>query len=324
MLFESREDLKKLYSSSGTYQTDSGPKTLAEILGYDSGARLLIVNADDFGLCESTNRAVEDLFDRNLISSVSLLVGAAEFQQAAKILKKMGLSCSVHLALTSEWTENVIGPISDPQEIQSLVNGDGAFYDDIKDLYLQVNNDEAEKECRAQIEYALVNRLEIDHLDTHMGVMQLRPDFVDIYINLAAERALPLRMGSANLARMMSLPAEQLETARSRGVLFPDNLIYIPMSLAADPGQRFEFYDYAVKNIPPGVTEIYFHPTLDGGDYKRLTHQYSKRKDVQYESIRLWDYQYLSSGRLAQIMHDENIRMISFADLKRAMLEMKK
>ena len=59
--------------------------------------------------------------------------------------------------------------------------------------------DEVRRECWAQIERAMLWGLDVTHLDSHMGTLQLRPEFFDIYLDLAIEFRLPLRMAGASV-----------------------------------------------------------------------------------------------------------------------------
>ncbi len=208
MLYETIRDINRVFSAAGTYPAGSGDRTLAEICGYSTQERLLIVNADDFGLCESTNRAIAELLEKGIVKSVSILAGAHGSDEGINLLNGMGLSAGIHLALTSEWTTPVLGPVLPPDKVSSLLNGNDQFYAEIKQLYLTADNAEVEAECRAQIESALGRGLSIDHLDSHMGALQLRPDFVEIYLKIAADYDLPIRMGSPSLAEMMNVLTE--------------------------------------------------------------------------------------------------------------------
>lgn len=315
MIFNSIKDITSTYSPAKLYDLKAGKQTLAQLVGFSPSDRLLIINVDDFGLCESTNQAADKLLASDLVTSISLIAGAAGYEHALTVLNEQNCSTGIHLSLTSEWQGRVMTPILPINKIDSLLDPEGNFYSEIRDLYLQADNNQVVAECRAQIEKVLESKIPVDHLDTHMGVMQLRPDFVDLYISLAQEYNLPLRLGSENLARIMSLPVQQVNQACNSKVVFPDNLIYIPMSFTADKQTRFEAYDFAVRNIPAGVSEIYFHPTLNGDDYQNLQHAYSQRKDFNYETIRIWDYEYLTSGRLERILDTEKIIKTSYAKL---------
>jgi predicted glycoside hydrolase/deacetylase ChbG (UPF0249 family) len=319
MLFETIENLSGLFSAPRKFEISGQNVTLAELAGYSAQARLLIINADDFGLCSSTNHAVEDLIESGQIRSTSLFANSNGFEEAVSILKRLNIGCGIHLTLTSEWRENILRPVLPAGRVRSLLDGSGHFFSDIRELYASAKIGEVEMECRAQIEKVAETGVEIDHLDTHMGAMQLHPEYIRVYIKLASEFHLPIRMGSERLAKLMNLPIEFLTAAREEGLVFPDNLIYIPMSFAKERDERLAAYEYAIRKIPAGITEMYFHPSLNGDDFRILSHHYSSRKEMSYESIRLWDYEYLSSGRLARLLEKENITTVDYKVLKKAM-----
>jgi hypothetical protein len=77
---------------------------------------------------------------------------------------------------------------------------------------------EAEIECEAQIDKVLGSKLEIDHLDSHMGVLQIHPEYILRFFDIAARHRLPIRMGSPRLAAYFGLPERILEVARAHGL----------------------------------------------------------------------------------------------------------
>jgi predicted glycoside hydrolase/deacetylase ChbG (UPF0249 family) len=82
----------------------------------------LIVNADDFGLCGSVNRGILEAHQRGIVTSATILANAPGFEDAIALARQApSLGVGVHLTLT--WGR----PVSRPQEVPSLVRGDGAF-----------------------------------------------------------------------------------------------------------------------------------------------------------------------------------------------------
>src|SRR5579859_7903685 len=79
---------------------------------------ILIVNADDFGLTEGTNRAVGEAFQHGIVTSASLLANGYAFDEAVEMAKGLpGLGIGVHLTLTE-------GPAVAP-EVSELLGVDG-------------------------------------------------------------------------------------------------------------------------------------------------------------------------------------------------------
>ncbi len=231
--------------------------TLAESLGYDRDAKLIILNCDDLGSSRSANVAIYDAMRNGLASSASLMVPCPWARDAASMYR--GEDVGVHLTLNAEWETYRWGPIT---HAPSLFDGDGGFPRTITDVWDHADLDEVRRECRAQIERAIVWGFDVTSIDSHMGTMQLRPEFFDIYLELAVDFRLPLRMAGASAQRVMGFPYRSL--AAAEGILFPDYFI------STKVGSR-RAIEKTLFNLRPGVTEMYLHPGADT-DELRASH----------------------------------------------------
>ena len=83
--------------------------------------------------------------------------------------------------------------------------------------------DEVRRECRAQLERAIYWGFDVSHLDAHLDSVQLKPEFFDVFLDLAEEFALPLRLPDAGAQRLAGFPFRAL--ASERGVVSPDRVI---------------------------------------------------------------------------------------------------
>ena len=192
--------------------------TLAERLGYGPDAKLLIINCDDLGSSHSANDAIYDALRDGLATSATLMVPCPWAREAAS--RYRGEDVGVHLTLTSEWDLYRWGPVT---HAPSLLDGDGGFPRTIHEVWDHADLDETRRELRTQIERAIVWGFDVTHLDSHMGTVQLRPEFFDIYLELAVEFGLPMRMAGASAERIIGFPFRRL--AAEEGVVFPDHLV---------------------------------------------------------------------------------------------------
>ena len=62
------------------------------------------------------------------------------------------------------------------------------------------------RECRAQIERAIAWGIDVTHLAPHLTAITLRPEFFDVYLELAVEFALPIRLPSTITDRAGRVP----------------------------------------------------------------------------------------------------------------------
>jgi predicted glycoside hydrolase/deacetylase ChbG (UPF0249 family) len=224
--------------------------TLAERLGFQPDARLLIVNCDDLGSSHAANVAIYECLRRGLGTSSTLMVPCPWAREAAA--EYNGEDVGVHLTLNSEWDLYRWGPIT---RAPSLLDGDGGFPRTVEDLWDHADMDEVRRELRAQVERAVLWGFDPTHLDSHMGSVQLRPEFFDAYLELAVEFRLPMRLSGASTQKLIGFPFRDL--AAAEGVVFPDHLV-VPQGV----GSR-EAILKAFTRLPPGVTELYLHPAVD-------------------------------------------------------------
>ncbi|MEX2254227.1 MAG: polysaccharide deacetylase family protein [Acidimicrobiia bacterium] len=232
--------------------------TLGERLGYAPDAKLLIVNCDDLGSSRAANVAVYDALRNGLATSATLMVPCPWARDAAASWR--GEDVGVHLTLNAEWETYRWGPIT---RSPSLLDGDGGFPRTIEDTWDHADVEEVRRECRAQIERAILWGFDVSHIDSHMGTLQLRPEFFDVYLELAVDFGLPLRMGSAGGEKLVGFPYREL--AEAEGVVFTDQFV-----LYSGVGAR-RHIERTLFDLRPGVTEVYLHPAMDT-DELRASH----------------------------------------------------
>jgi predicted glycoside hydrolase/deacetylase ChbG (UPF0249 family) len=239
---------------------------LAERLGHPPDAKLLIVTADDLGLCHSSNVGVFDVLHTGLVTSASLMVPCPWAREAAA--RYRGEDIGVHLSLTAEHPYYRWGPIT---HAPSLLGGDGGFPATMADFWEHADLDEVRRECRAQIERAILWGFDVSHLSAHMGTLQWRPEFFDVYLDLSLEFALPLRMAGRSVTDLLGFPAR--EVAAEAGVVFTDDTVE-PTAV----GSR-ELFEKHLPSLAPGVTEIRLHPAVDSGELRAIATDWEERVD---------------------------------------------
>jgi predicted glycoside hydrolase/deacetylase ChbG (UPF0249 family) len=241
--------------------------SLAERLGYGPDDRLLILSCDDLGECHAANLGAYDALRSGLATTAGLMLPCPWARDAAAEYR--GEDVGVRLTLNSELERYRWGPIT---HAPSLLDGDGGFPRTVDDLWDHADLDEVRKELRAQVERAILWGFDVSHLDSHLSAMWLRPEFFDVYLELAADFGLPLRLSGASSERAIGFPFRRL--AAEEGVLFPDHLI----GVRAGIGARAVLED-VVGKLRPGVTEIAIHPAIDTPELRALTDQWEARVD---------------------------------------------
>ncbi|MGA0877726.1 MAG: ChbG/HpnK family deacetylase [Ilumatobacteraceae bacterium] len=238
--------------------TVSATSSVAERLGYDTASKLVIISCDDLGSCHAANVGVYRAIREGVATCSSVMVPAPWARHAAHLYE--GEDIGVHLTLNAEHELYRWGPIT---QAPSLLSGEGGFPRDVDDLWEHADPAEVLRECRAQIERALFWGFDVTHLAPHLSVITLRPEFFDIYLELAVEFRLPIRLPSTLSAAQAGFPFRQL--ALEEGIVFPDHFDH-----DWRPGSRDRVYS-AIERLEPGVTEIHIQPAIDTPELRALT-----------------------------------------------------
>lgn len=280
----------------------------------------LILNADDFGLCESLNLAVEESHQKGVLTSATLMVPAPAFEQAVEIAKRNPkLGIGVHLCLTSEWPSYRWAPSLNPEEVPSLVDQEGFLWMDLSSMFKKAKQKQVYDEWKNQIEICLKHGLSIDHLDNHMGCAML-PPFGKVYRQLAKEYQLPIRHAlklSSDLEKVFQenflvkwLYKKELRSIRRSGLPILDYLSTPAWSHLE--GQGYEDLFQEVKAIltqetPSGSVDFFVHPSLDHLEIREInTEQWQKR---------IFEFQLLIDPRFKAFLIDEKWERIRYKDL---------
>jgi predicted glycoside hydrolase/deacetylase ChbG (UPF0249 family) len=239
--------------------------SLAEALGHPPDAKLLIITGDDLGVSYSTNSAVYDSLRTGVATSAGLMVPGPWAREAAA--SYLGEDVGTHLTLNAEYDLYRWGPVT---HAPSLLDGDGGFPRTVVDLWEHADLDEIRKECRAQVERAISWGFDVSHLSTHLGALELRPEFFDVALELAVDFRLPLRLPGVDRQHAAGFPFRQL--AAEEGVLSPDRLERVPRGHSAKVA-----IDQILTELPPGVTELVLRPARDSEELRAVTPDWPAR-----------------------------------------------
>ena len=274
-------------------QTAPAKAGLAERLGFEPDDRVVIVNCDDLGSSHAANDAIRRSIGEGSASSATLMVPCPWAGDAAA--DPPGADVGVHLTLTSEWDTYRWGPVTAGA---TLLDSEGRLPRTIEEVWERADLDEVRAELRAQVDQALRWGFDVTHLDSHMGTLQLHPSYFDIYLELAVEYALPLRLSGWSTERAIGF--EFRARAAEAGVFAPDHLVGTDiLAKAAD--------------LRPGVTEMYLHPASDLPELRALAPDSARR--VEDAAI------LAPGGELADVLARAGARVISYRalrDLQRA------
>ena len=280
--------------------------SLAERLGYKPTDKLLIVNGDDAGMCHTANLATIECLETGLMRSTTIMVPCPWFPEIAAYAKAHPeKDFGVHLCHTSEWGKYRWGPVASRDKVPGLIDPQGYLWNDVTEIYTHATPEEALIEARAQIQRALAAGVDVTHLDSHMGTMQLDPRYLKVYLQLGVEFDLPLRMASQATMTRFGHPELRAQVA-AQGIVSPDDFVYDELK---DEGQNVKgFWRGIVKKLKPGVTELYIHAGLPTEELKAITGSWSTRSQ-EFEA-------FTRDEEMKKLVADEKIILIGYRPLR--------
>ncbi len=163
--------------------------------------KIIIINADDFGLCESVNKGILECLHHGIVSDLSFMINHQEFEHSNNMLRQSGImKVGFHLNLTVG--KSVLG------EKSKFVNKKG-YYLDFKRLFVRtlinkINIENIYNEIKAQMNLLISHGYKITHIDSHQNI-HLLPSIMKTLMQLNKEFGLnvPIRMPYGSLDNIL-------------------------------------------------------------------------------------------------------------------------
>jgi predicted glycoside hydrolase/deacetylase ChbG (UPF0249 family) len=268
------------------------------LLGYPADARLLLVNADDFGMCHAVNEAIIRSLTEGIVCSCTVMVPCPWALHAFTWLQEApDVPFGVHLTSVSEQPTYRWGPITCRREVPSLVDEAGHFYPEsrIDEFLDQVDVGELEREYRAQIEHVLNAGLQPTHLDSHCGIHVGREEIFEMTFSLAREYGLALRASRQ----------PYIEKMRRRG--YPANDHALMDSYDLDTADKAARYAQMLRALPVGLSEWAVHPGLGNSELRAIESSWR---------VRQTDFDFVVSQEARAILQAEGIILVDYRELQ--------
>lgn len=272
----------------------------SELLGYPSDARVLIINADDFGMYPSVNSAVVTSIENGIVSSCSVMAPCPGARRALELLQdRPYIPFGIHLTLVSDFATYRWDPVAPAEKVPSLLDGNGRFLPstDQAQFLAQADLDEVELELRSQIEAVLSTGLTPTHVDWHSLADGGRDDIFDLGMALAGEYRLAARVWLERGRRL----------AQRQGLPVVDHAFLDSFSL--DFETKSNRYLQLLHQLPPGLSEWAVHPGLADRAARKIDDGWK---------VRSTDLEFLTSREAREAVRREGIMIIDYSTIKDA------
>lgn len=234
------------------------------------------MTADDFGLHESVNDAVEQASRAGSLTAASLMVSAAATADAVRRARTLpNLRVGLHIVLADGWSTldaQLIPIIADPT---GRMHGD-MFSRGVRFFFYPAARRQLEAEIRAQFAAFAHTGLALDHVNVHKH-FHLHPTILSILLRVGKEYGMPAmrvpderiwfaaRSAGAVQGMTQALLIPWISSMKFRlrraGVFHNDQLFGLSASGAIDEAKMLAI----LAQLPRGVSEIYLHPATRSG-----------------------------------------------------------
>ena len=288
-------------------------KPLLKKLGYSETDRLVIIHADDIGMCHASVQAFEDLWRAGTITSGATMVPCAWFPAVAQMCRENpDMDMGVHVTLNAEWTNYRWGPVSTRDQASGLIDADGYFHQWHKAVYQNARPEAVDMEVNAQIEQALAAGIDVTHVDSHMGTV-INQKFLQSYIQAASSRLLPnmlLRPDAIGVEMMVKDMAAYSTIVNSLEDVNIPTLNGIMMLPLDQPNGQLETAKEMLGGLPEGITHFLLHPSVDTPELRAICPDWESR---------VANYKTFLSDDLKKFIEGEDIKLIGYRAIRESM-----
>jgi chitin disaccharide deacetylase len=280
-------------------------KALLRKLGFDAQDRVVIIHADDIGMCQATLSAFAELVDAGLVSSGSVMVPCPWFPEAATWCRNYpAVDIGVHLTLTCEWEGYRWGPLSTRDPASGLLGEEGHFHRRRQSLWQQASPHAVRVEMQTQVERARKAGLDLTHLDCHMfAAMEER--FMPHYIRLGYDHGLPVLMVRQGHVSWGSELLPHIRQWQAEG--WPTFDALVMMDLKQSAHDRLAQARKAFDDLPSGLTCFLIHPARDTPELRAMAPDWR---------CRVADYETFLAPTLRRHVRNAGIHTIGYRVLR--------
>jgi hypothetical protein len=292
----------------------AGAETWAERLGFPAGSKVLVLHANELGMCPETNAAGTKLLESGVVRSAGAMVPGPWFGDLAQWCKAHpDADIGLELTLNSEWDNYRWQPVAADALVPSLTDSDGFLWRRPVQTMVNASARDVERELRAQIARAKAAGVQPSHLTTHLGTLVTRPDLIEVYLRIARQEWIP--------AMIVELTPEQVERFAQMGFPLPENIIQLledyplpkvdDLRFVADAAsfdEKKAAFLTMLSELSPGITQIAFSPAEASDALPRIMPDWQQR---------VWDAELMADDEVRQALEADGVIVTDWLELMR-------
>ncbi len=294
-----------------TSNVQSQTQLLNERLGFKASDRLLIIHADDVGMCHSVNAATIDAMEHGVVTCASIMMPCPWVPEIAEYCRAHPeADFGLHLTLTSEWERYRWRPVTPLSEVPSLQDVDGYLPHEVPEVVSHCKPAEVAKEIRSQIERAAHFGIKPTHVDSHMGTLFMSP-FYPAYTSVSKDMGVMPMVLYPTAQRQQQAKLFGIDAMASYRDLSKQGFVFLDMLYESAKGDNLEarrrYYLDLFHALKPGVNEIIVHLAMNDEEIKHISGAWEARWN---------EYQIFTDPKTRAALNELGIKLIGYKQLK--------
>ncbi len=282
---------------------------LLKKLGYSDTDRLVIIHADDIGMCQASIQAFKDLWEFGTLSSGAVMAPCPWFLAAAEMARQNPtMDMGVHATLNAEWATYRWGPLSTRDSHSGLMDAEGYLHRSVQAVVESATVEAVTVEVEMQVERVLAAGIDATHIDSHMGAI-MHPKFIQAYLQAGMTHQLPNMLPRASAHGFDTMGIDEstlasftpfLNELEAKKVPMLDGMFTMPLEHDHD---HIHVAKQLLRNVPIGISHFILHPSVDTPELRAICPDWSAR---------VANYHAFMSHELKQFLKDEGIHLIGY------------
>ncbi|NBU63149.1 MAG: ChbG/HpnK family deacetylase [Chloroflexia bacterium] len=288
---------------------------LLQRMGYSASDRVVIVHADDIGMCHASTALLDGLFATGVVTSASVMIPCAWAATAAAwCAAHPRADVGVHFTLTSEWATYRWRPLTDAHH-NGLADATGFMPRSSAEVFDHAQRDAVAAEIDAQYALALAWGMQPSHCDSHMGTM-FGTGIFECYMALGQRYQVPVfvpRQSDADLARRgfdaqtRAAQMAMLHQIESSGMPFFDHMRWLELG---DASVGLAATKQLFHELPAGLTYFIHHPSIATSELRGIAPDWQAR---------VRDFVVMTDPELRTFVEAAGIHLIGWRDIQQAL-----
>ena len=262
--------------------------------------RRIIIATELAGLSHATTRAAIELFESGVATTTRVVTVGPWATFAARHLAPF--DCGVALNFTSD---NPLFPLAPITASPTLTDGRGFFPSSRAEFWDFADPVEVLRECRAQIERAIDLGLNPTHISSLDDALILRPEFFDVFIEVATEFNVAICPGTTTT--ISSAGYSPQEVIAEEDLVSVDAVVNFADFNLNSTIEALMSFEKALENAT-GTIELSIEAALESQESLDIFGKH--RASIQRHSLEA-----LTSNRARLLLHEYQIETISYQSL---------